>query len=314
MASAGEIRHAADLIRKGRLVAFPTETVYGLGANALDPVAVRRIFQAKGRPASSPLIVHVSTMQMARTVAAEWPVSALTLASNFWPGPLTLILPKTTAVPSEVTAGLPSVGVRIPRHPVALALIEAAEVPIAAPSANPFSRVSPTAAEHVQLGLGDRVDYVLQGGSSEVGIESTVVSLTGPPTLLRPGAISAAEIESLIGPLETASTADVPAHASPGLHKRHYQPRTPLLISDAAPAGRGVRIWWDRPGKTENGVQLPADAAGYAAALYRALHELDSGEWDFIQVEPVPQTPEWAAVRDRLMRAAGSGEAEDRVI
>src|SRR5690606_26507278 len=182
------IHHAASLLRNGGLVAFPTETVYGLGANALDPGGVRRIFAAKGRPSFNRLIVHCAGISEARALAAEWPSGAEELGSTFWPGPLTLVLPKRPFVPDEVTAGLPTVALRVPGHPVAQALLHAAGIPIAAPSANPSSRLSPTRAEHVIKGLGERVDLVLDAGESPVGIESSVVDLSGPlPVLLRPG-------------------------------------------------------------------------------------------------------------------------------
>src|SRR5215467_1144214 len=181
------IARAAELIRAGRLVAFPTETVYGLGANALDAAACERIFVAKGRPHTSPLIVHVDSIEMARAFVSEWPEAAETLARRYWPGPLTLVLPKRPAIPDIVTAGLQTVGLRVPAHPLALELIRAAGVPIAAPSANRFTELSPTAAAHVPLELAD---YSLDGGPSHVGIESTVLSLEGEPVLLRPGVIA----------------------------------------------------------------------------------------------------------------------------
>ena len=197
-----EIQHAASLLRAGKLVAFPTETVYGLGANALDAEAVARIFAAKGRPHTSPIIVHVSSMEMARLVVSEWPKQAELLAAEFWPGPLTLVLKKQAAVPDLVTAGLDTVGVRMPAHPVAMALIAAAQIPVAAPSANRFTQLSPTTAEHVRQSLGARVDYILDGGACSVGIESTVLSLTGGlPVLLRPGGVSRRQIELMIGPV-----------------------------------------------------------------------------------------------------------------
>jgi L-threonylcarbamoyladenylate synthase len=196
------LERAAALIRGGGLVAFPTETVYGLGANAFDAAAVARIFTAKGRPRQSPLIVHVDSIEMARTLVLEWPDTADRLARRYWPGPLTLVLPKRPSIPDIVTAGLATVGLRVPSHPLALALIRAAGVPIAAPSANPFTGLSPTTAEHVRQSLGDAVDLVLDGGPAMVGIESTVLSLAGAePLLLRPGVIPLPEIESLIGPV-----------------------------------------------------------------------------------------------------------------
>jgi tRNA threonylcarbamoyl adenosine modification protein (Sua5/YciO/YrdC/YwlC family) len=192
-----EIERAAELLRAGRLVAFPTETVYGLGANALDPAAVQRIFEAKGRPLSSPLIVHVDSIGMARELALQWPDAAEKLARRFWPGPLTIVLPKQPVVPDIVTASLPSVGLRIPAHPVAIALLQAAKIPLAAPSANRFMELSPTTAEHVRIGLGDEVDMILDGGPCSIGIESTVISFAGPvPKILRPGMISQPDIEA----------------------------------------------------------------------------------------------------------------------
>lgn len=291
------VEAAAALIRAGKLVAFPTETVYGLGANALDAAAVERIFAAKGRPHTSPLIVHVDSVEMARGLASVWPEPAEILARRYWPGPLTLVLPKRAIVPDVVTAGLPTVGLRMPAHPLALELIRAAGVPIAAPSANLFTELSPTAAAHVPETLAD---YVLDGGPARVGIESTVLSLVAEPALLRPGVIPLPEIEALIGPVRTAAMPVEGAHAAPGMHARHYRPRTPLLLlgaGAAAPNGRGA---WLRIGQ-----EMPADPAGYAAALYQTLHRLDGEGWDWIAVERPPETPEWAGVLDRLRRAAG---------
>jgi L-threonylcarbamoyladenylate synthase len=221
------VEEAAALIRAGKLVAFPTETVYGLGANALDAAAVARIFEAKGRPTTSPLIVHVDSVEMARGLASEWPRAADILTERYWPGPLTLVVPKRPIIPDIVTAGLPTVGLRMPAHPLALELIRAAGVPIAAPSANRFTELSPTLAGHVPEGLAD---YVLDGGPARVGIESTVLSLGGAPTLLRPGVIPLTEIEALIGPVNTAEHPPQGAHASPGMHRRHYRPATPLYL------------------------------------------------------------------------------------
>jgi L-threonylcarbamoyladenylate synthase len=292
--SAEAMARAAGLLRAGELVAFPTETVYGLGANALDESAVRKIYEAKGRPSTSPLIVHVDSIDMARSLAADWPDAAEKLARAFWPGPLTLVVAKRLHVPDAVTAGLPSVGLRVPEHPVALALIAAAGVPLAAPSANRFTELSPTTAGHVERGLGDRVAMILDGGPCTVGIESTVVSVAGArPVLLRPGMISAAQIEAVVGPLGELPMAGS-AHLSPGLHPKHYSPRTPLLIAgrDAAAAPAGARV-----------AHLDA-AALPAAELYATLHRLDDEGYDAIVVTLPPDTPEWAAVRDRLTRAA----------
>ena len=303
-----EIARAAELIRQGGLVAFPTETVYGLGANALDETAVARIFEVKGRPKTSPLIVHVASIDMARVIVGEWPQAAEKLGSRFWPGPLTLVLRRHLRIPLVVTAGLDTVGIRVPAHPVAQALLRQAGVPIAAPSANRFTELSPTTAEHVCEGLGGQVDCVLDGGPSAVGLESTVLSLAEePPSILRPGMISKEEIEAVIGPVMVgAAPAAGAAHASPGQHPRHYSPRTPLeIIEDGAfPAGRGAYLFRTHPSAAAaHNVSMPETADGYAAALYSTLHDLDRQAWDWIGIEPPPETPEWAAVVDRLRRA-----------
>jgi L-threonylcarbamoyladenylate synthase len=291
-----DIDKAAALLRAGLLVAFPTETVYGLGANALDEAAVRRIFEAKGRPYSSPLIVHVSSIEMARGLASEWPGNAELLAKRFWPGPLTIIVPKNSRVPDLVTAGLPSVGLRIPAHPMARALIEAAQIPIAAPSANRFTELSPTTAEHVREGLADLADLILDGGPCTVGIESTVISLAGPaPRILRPGMITQTQIEQLIGPVEVGSNLISTGVESPGQHPRHYSPRTPIILGESPLEGRGHRL---------NLARMPRDASSYAERLYRVLHELDQQGYDWISIELPPDTPQWAGIRDRLTRAA----------
>jgi len=307
-----EIQRGASLLRAGKLVAFPTETVYGLGANALDPAAVERIFQAKGRPITSPIIVHVSNMEMVRRVVAEWPENAQLLAKRFWPGPLTLVIRRQPAVPALVTAGLDTVGIRMPAHPVALAMIEAAQLPIAAPSANHFTQLSPTTAQHVREGLGDAVDYILDGGACTVGIESTVLSLANNvPVLLRPGGIPREEIEQVIGPVAQQREAQTEAHPSPGMHRRHYSPRTRLLlVSDGAvPAeGTGAYLQTHHPprGHVQEVIQMPGNAAEYATQLYRVLHDLDTRSYDWIAVETPPDTGAWEAVRDRLQRAANS--------
>ena len=296
MSHSEQVARAAEMILAGRLVAFPTETVYGLGANALDAKAVQKIFAAKGRPRTSPLIVHVDSVAMARELALSWPESAEILAQRYWPGPLTLVVPKQPQIPAIVTAGLPTVGLRMPAHPLAIELICAAGVPIAAPSANRFTELSPTAAAHVPEGLAD---FVLNGGPATVGIESTVLSLAGRATLLRPGVIPLPEIEALIGPVKVATAPAEGPHQAPGMHPRHYRPRTRLLLlspGEAPPVGRGALL--------RIGQEMPSDPLAYAAALYDRLHRLDGEELDWIAVEHPPDTPEWAGVLDRLRRAA----------
>jgi L-threonylcarbamoyladenylate synthase len=304
-----DIAHAAALLRSGRLVAFPTETVYGLGANALDARAVARIFEVKGRPSTSPVIVHVGDQDMVATVAASWPDAAQRLAEKFWPGPLTLVLPKTSGVPDIVTAGLPAVGVRMPAHPIALALIAAAQVPVAAPSANRFTQLSPTTAEHVRIGLGDRVDFILDGGPCQVGIESTVLSLVEEvPVLLRPGGISRQQIEAVIGAVAHVQPRSEGAHPSPGMHPRHYSPRTPLVLvrgGHIPGKGTGAYLQLSRPPleTVSEIIVMPKHAADYAARLYSVLHTLDARGYDWIAVETPGTGVEWEAVLDRLRRA-----------
>jgi len=316
MPDPGEIDHAARLLRAGRLVAFPTETVYGLGANALDAEAVARIYAVKRRPATSPLIVHVASIEMAQSLVANWPEIADRLARRFWPGPLTLVLEKQLeklpVIPPIVTAGLPTVGLRMPAHPIALALIRAARVPLAAPSANRFTELSPTTADHVRRGLGGDVDYILDGGACSVGIESTVLSLSGPrPTLLRPGGISRTELEAIIGPVPSAQEVQAGAHPSPGMHPRHYSPRTPLLLvkdGKLPDQGQGIYLQHQYLPSRESvqTIQMPAAAADYAAALYEVLHQADAGNSSWIAVDLPPNKPEWEAVHDRLRRAASN--------
>ncbi len=286
-----QIRRAANVIRQGGLVAFPTETVYGLGANALDEAAVARIFERKGRPTTSPLIVHVGSVEMCRNeVVAGWPESAARLAAEYWPGPLTLVLPKRPRIPDIVTAGLDTVGVRIPDHPVALRLIQEAGVPLAAPSANRFTELSPTTAEHVRRAFGPEL-MVLDGGPCRVGIESTVVSLAGPePVLLRPGMAAFDNIRQV--------SATEGAHPAPGMHVRHYSPRTRLVLyAGERPRLEGAVAWVTRE-------SMPARPEDYAALLYATLHRLDGEGWDSIAVERPPETREWSAILDRLRRAA----------
>ena len=280
---------------------FPTETVYGLGANALDRRAVLKIFELKRRPASSPLIVHVADTDQAREFAAEWPQAAEKLARQYWPGPLTLVVPKKSAIPEEVTAGLPTVGLRVPRHRVALALLKAARVPIAAPSANRFSQLSPTTAEHVREAFGDETPFLLDGGPCEVGLESTVIAVTrGGLEVLRPGM-------AFVEKAAESAQADEAAHRSPGQHKRHYSPRTRLLLvshGDLPREGRGAYLWLEHDARATRSLRMPMRPQEYAARLYDTLHELDVEGWDWIAVEFPPNTQAWAAIRDRLTRAA----------
>ncbi len=234
---------------------------------------------------------------MAQALVTEWPPEADQLARKYWPGPLTLVLPKTSAIPDIVTAGLPTVGIRVPNHPLALALIREAGVPLAAPSANRFTGLSPTTAAHVQEAFGDAVP-VLDGGHCRVGIESTVVSITsGKIALLRPGMISLEDVESSSAP------ASGTAHPAPGMHHRHYSPRTPLVLSNT-PDPRGAYLWISHPANTARSIQMPSTPVPYAAQVYSALHDLDREAWPVISVEPPPDTIEWAAVLDRLQRAS----------
>ena len=308
-----EVARAAELLRRGRLVVFPTETVYGLGANALDAEAVARIYAVKGRPATSPLIVHVASVEMAKSLAAEWPEAAERLTEKFWPGPLTVVVKKQPAIPDLVTAGLQTVALRMPSHPVALALIRAAGIPLAAPSANRFTELSPTTAEHVRRSLGNDVDLILDGGPCEVGIESTVLALAEPgPVLPRPGGISRQQLEALIGPITLAPEIPNGAHPSPGMHARHYSPRTRLLlVQDGQLPEQGKGIYLQRANAPQRSdirvIQMPTAAADYASALYERLHQADEAGVDWIAVDLPPSVPEWEAVQDRLRRAASKG-------
>jgi L-threonylcarbamoyladenylate synthase len=315
------IARAAEVLRGGGLVAFPTETVYGLGANALDAAAVARIFAAKGRPPHNPIIVHVADRAHAAVVAVAWPQLADKLARQFWPGPLTLILPKRPEVPDIVTGGSATVGVRVPGHRVALALLRAAGLPIAAPSANRSSRISPTSAHHVLQTMSGRIDLILDGGPTPGGIESTVLDLTAnPPRILRPGLLPAEAIEAAAGPVQrtpAAPASDEPL-PSPGMMPRHYAPRTPVtcvkgdaraVVDSAAQAGQ--RVGWLTFAQVGDAVppgvivrQLPLDPVAAAAQLYAALHDLDDACIDQIIVALPPDTEAWVAIRDRLRRAS----------
>jgi len=307
------LERAAALLRSGGVVAFPTETVYGLGADAFDPVAVARIFEIKRRPRFDPLIVHVADEAMLAEVARDISPLARRLIATFWPGPLTLVLRKQARVPDIVTAGLPTVAVRMPAHPIARELVRLAGRPIAAPSANPFGYLSPTRAEHVERMLGDAVDAIIDGGATDRGVESTIVMLEPSPTLLRHGAIPAEEIETLTGPLARELSAES-APLAPGVLPHHYAPRTPIRIVDLAGVAPSERV---RAGA----LAFTAPAGGYAlervlspggdlrvaaAQLFRYLHELDEAGLERIDAQPLPNTGLGAAIMDRLHRASAA--------
>ena len=322
-----DLKRAAELIQAGRLVAFPTETVYGLGADATNAAAVRRIFAAKGRPGTNPLIVHVSDAQVAERYATRWPREAQKLSSQFWPGPLTLVVFKSVAIVSEATAGRETVGLRSPDHPLALSLLRAFDGPVAAPSANRSNRTSPTTADHVRSELGDSVDLILDGGPCQVGIESTVLDLTtSKPTILRPGAVTRGQIEALIGQVDLAIGQADDSHSakSPGQHAIHYSPLTPAYRFDSGQADRviewlvahpndaaalvGLKTWDRFSGLRSTSwpihfERMDSDPAEYARALYATLHRLDAAGLRAIFIEMPPDEPRWAAVRDRLTRA-----------
>ena len=323
-ADRASIARAAQLLRDGKLVAFPTETVYGLGADASNPAAVRRIFEAKGRPEDHPVIVHVADIRAAERWSLSMPDEARALAAAFWPGPLTLIVPRASHVSDTVTGGQPSVGLRAPAHPVARALLAEFGGGIAAPSANRFGLVSPTTARHVADDLGDAVDLILDGGACDVGIESTIIAFTThAPMLLRPGGVDIDAIAKVLGRTPVARDAAAPRVS--GSIGSHYAPHTPagLVAKDALRAElsqleerdeRVAVLAWS-VGRPEDfdGVWLsaPRDAIGYGHALYANLRALDAANADTILIEQVPEGNAWTAIRDRLARAT-SGEHDDR--
>lgn len=308
------IAEAVAALRRGEAIGLPTETVYGLAADAANPAAVRRIFALKGRPADHPLIVHLASAEAIDDWARDIPEAARILARAFWPGPLTLILKRHPRVPDEVTGGQDTVGLRVPAHPVALAVLRAFGGGLAAPSANRFGRISPSRAEHVRSEFGDAVPVVLDGGECEVGIESTILDLSGgPPRILRPGMIGKAAIEALIGPVDEGGHAASPRAS--GTLEKHYAPRTPLrLVSrdelerEGADPSRRALALGRLPARTA-GIALPATPEGFAHGLYAALRALDANGAALLLVELPPASAEWTAVRDRLRRAAaGAGE------
>ena len=319
------VGRAATLLRLGEVVALPTETVYGLAANALDEAAVRRVFEAKGRPAHNPIIVHFADLAMARRCAAEWPVLADKLAAAFWPGPLTLVLARSIEIPSTVTAGGDTVGVRWPSHPFMQAVIRACGFPLAAPSANRSNEISPTNAEHVARSLGEFIPLIIDGGQSQVGIESTVLDLTTtPPRLLRPGMIHEESLVAVTGALDVSAGAGGGALRSPGQLRKHYAPKARLVIlawSDeqdfkaqlarltTAPEKTFVIAHTHIPlGASVGSVSvIPHDAEAFARAIYSELHHCDAEGAELIVVEALPDGVEWRAIADRLQRAAAQG-------
>ncbi len=315
--NSAELDQAVAILKRGGLVAFPTETVYGLGADAGNAAAIRKLYAAKGRPADHPVIVHIADMQQLAQWAREVTPLAHKLARQFWPGPLTLILRRAPGVGDAVTGGQDTVGLRIPSHPIAHSLLEKFGGGVAAPSANRFGRVSATTAAHVRQEFGDAADFILDGGPSDVGIESTIVDATGAaPVLLRPGHISASDIEQAAGCALAVPTAHSPR--APGTLAAHYAPATPLQVMEsdlllelaASLARQGKRVAVLARSSLQplltgiTWIAAPADAAAYAHDLYANLRSLDAAGCDAILVEQPPQRPEWAAVNDRLGRAA----------
>jgi len=318
------VRHAAELLRAGEIVALPTETVYGLAANALDENAVAKIFQIKGRPAHNPIIVHVAGNEMARACIAELPAAAEKLSRSFWPGPLTIVLPRAKTIPDIVTAGGTTVGVRWPSHPFMQAIIRECGFPLAAPSANLSNQLSPTNAAHVRAQLGGKIPLIVDGGQSQVGIESTVLDLTVTPArILRPGMIHAESLVAAGFPISnfSSSTTEGDALKSPGQLKKHYSPKAKLIIAawnNEAELAAQIGNW---PVATDtihviahtkipagfnaaNVSVIPHDAEAFARALYAELHRCDKAGAQLIVVEAPPELPEWSGIADRLRRAA----------
>jgi L-threonylcarbamoyladenylate synthase len=318
------LRRAGECLARGGLVALPTETVYGLGANAFDARAVARVFEAKARPSFDPLIVHVASIGQVERVAFVPGGAARLLMERLWPGPLTLVMPRRPEVPDIVTSGLDTVAVRLPAHPIARAIIEYSGTAVAAPSANPFGYLSPTRPEHVVRGLGDKVDIVIDGGACSVGVESTVLDATAsPPRLLRPGGMTIEAIEALIGPIDRRAAPEPAsvAAASPGLLESHYAPRTPLRlvhsggIAAARPRGKAAVLLIgpaaegaapEIEGRFARAILLSpsGDLVEAAAGLFAALHELDLGGFDEIWAEAAPERGLGPAINDRLRKAA----------
>lgn len=316
-------RHAAKLLRAGDVVALPTETVYGLAANAFDPKAVEKIFQIKGRPSNNPIIVHVAGMEMARRCVKNFPAIAEPLTKSFWPGPLTLVLPRSEKIPDNVTAGGETVGIRWPSHPFIQAVIRECNFPLAAPSANLSNSISPTNAEHVRKQLGDKIALIVDGGQSQVGIESTVLDLTvSPSRILRPGMIHMESLAAVIGNIPNSEFQNPDSQLkSPGQLKKHYAPKAKLLVLHwrdegdlksqisnlKLDAGESQIIAHTKIPSAEHfaGVSvIPHDAEAFARAIYAELHRCDDADAKVIVVESPPDLPEWSGIADRLRRAA----------
>jgi L-threonylcarbamoyladenylate synthase len=319
------VRRAAELLRAGEIVALPTETVYGLAANALDETAVAKIYQAKGRPAHNPIIVHVAGNEMAQACTCHWPELATKLSHSFWPGPLTLVLPRAKNIPHIVAAGGDTVGVRWPSHPFMQAVIRECGFPLAAPSANLSNQISPTNAGHVAAQLGDKIPLIVDGGQSQVGIESTVLDLTvTPPRILRPGMIHAESLAAVTREILKAESGKQKSESSlrsPGMLAKHYSPKAKLLVLDwhddadlkfllsafNFPLSRIQIVAHTKiPASfgAENVSVIPHDAEAFARALYDELHRCDAAGAKLIVVESPPDTPEWSGIADRLRRAA----------
>lgn len=300
-AAEGLIEKAADCLLAGRLVIIPTETVYGLAADAFNISAVEKVFLAKERPSTHPLILHVADVEQASSLTRSWTEQASLLARHFWPGPLTIVLPKSQDVPHAVTGGLDTVAIRVPAIKLTRRLLQAVATPIAAPSANRFTRLSPTSVDNLDPELLQHVAMVLDGGPCDVGIESTVVSLVEQPSVLRLGAISPESISEVIGaPVAVCTTGE--AGRAPGQHSKHYSPRAPMVFVDHLSEG-AAGLTFGQP-TNENQISMPSDPVGYAQQLYSALSELDRMSPNVIEVERIPQTSSWAAISDRLTRAA----------
>lgn len=293
------IEQAVKLLRSGQLVVIPTETVYGLAADATNAEAVRRIFELKGRPSNNPLIVHVASRERGARCVRDFPDEARRLADRFWPGPLTLVLPKAACIPAIVTAGRDTVALRVPDHPLALELLRAFDGPLAAPSANRSNHVSPTTAEHVRAEFAGKCPLILDGGPCRVGIESTVLDLCSRPfRVLRPGAVTQPMIERIVGPVEMPRLLHADPHGanSPGQQPVHYAPRTPAFRFE--PHQRP-----DLSGSNAAIIELPLDARSFERNLYARLRWLDEQHLEAIYLETPPDTPEWSAARDRVLRA-----------